>query len=145
MSPIEKFSQIKSVLEINPAFGVRTNNVQMFFDDYDDGLDIIGLESTGMEMVSLKSSNYFQIITWFTWYEKTFIFRLKSQKPLQHLWVHLCLIPKANSSITTILGNQHPWNLDDCGKDVGRKSPSLQKGNDHTNKLTLRKPFKLSI
>ena len=60
-SPIWKFFQLKTILEINPAFGVRTNNVQMFFDNYDDGLDIIGLESTGMEMVSLKSSNYFQL------------------------------------------------------------------------------------
>ena len=29
----------------------------MFFDSYDDGLDIIGLESTGMELVSSYSSS----------------------------------------------------------------------------------------
>ena len=47
-----KVLKLKSFSEIKPAFAVRTNNVQMFFDNYDDGLDIIGLESTGMELVS---------------------------------------------------------------------------------------------
>ena len=44
----------KVFLEINRSFNVRTNNVQMFLDNHDDGLDIIGLENTGMDLVSLK-------------------------------------------------------------------------------------------
>ena len=38
--------------EINPAFGVRASNVRMYFDKYDAGLNIIGIENTGMSLVS---------------------------------------------------------------------------------------------
>jgi len=68
-------------LEINPTFHVRTNNVKMYFDNYDDGLDIIGIECTGMDVVSSKSSNYFQIIILCS---NISYLRMRSQKQLHH-------------------------------------------------------------
>ena len=85
------------------------------------------------EILELVSIN-FQLSPYLPDMSKTYIFRLKSQKPSQHSWVHLCLILKANSSTTITLVNQHLWNPDDCGKEGGQKSPSRQRGNDHTNR-----------
>ena len=133
---VSKIFIIKLISEINPAFGVRTNNVEMFFDNYDHGLAIIDLECTGMDLVSFKTLNY---------HWKKYFFRSRNQRLLQHSWVHLFLIKTASSSITIILPNQHHWNQDDCGKDDGQKLPSHLKGNAHTNKLTSPNQFETSI
>ena len=87
--------KLKSFSEINPAFGVRTNNVQMFFDNYDDGLDIIGLESTGMELVSSKSPNYFQIVVLLNWIDTNVYFKVEKSEAIATFMSALVLDPKS--------------------------------------------------
>ena len=37
--------------ELNSAFGLRTSNVCMYFDKYDAGLNLIGIETSDMNLV----------------------------------------------------------------------------------------------
>ena len=82
----------------------------MFFDNYDDGLDIIGLESTGMDLVSLKPHI-------FTLTKNNVSLKVQKSEAIATFMSALVLDPKSKQ-----------FNYDHTGKSAPLKSRRLWEG-----------------
>ena len=84
----------------------------MFFDNYDDGLDIIGLESTGMDLVSLKSRIFALKLT-----KNNVSLKVQKSEAIATFMSALVLDPKSKQ-----------FNYDHTGKSAPLKSRRLWEG-----------------
>ena len=84
----------------------------MFFDNYDDGLDIIGLESTGMDLVSLKSHIFTLKLT-----KNNVSLKVQKSEAIATFMSALVLDPKSKQ-----------FNYDHTGKSAPLKSRRLWEG-----------------
>ena len=84
----------------------------MFFDNYDDGLDIIGLESTGMDLVSLKPHIFSLKLT-----KNNVSLKVQKSEAIATFMSALVLDPKSKQ-----------FNYDHTGKSAPLKSRRLWEG-----------------